>query len=364
MSVTALAEEAAQRTQRPLDQRARPDVLFVTNMWPTEHQPAFGIFVKRQVDSVRALGLDCDVLVVEGYKHRSEYVRAALRVLSLNWSRARPCLIHGHGGETSLIARCYVRGPVLVSYCGSDLLDTTRRRGSRVSAWRIRTVVLRQYSRFMTATITKSAAMEAVLPARTRRRNVVLPNGVNRNLFRPRLRHAARNQLGWPSGERVVLFVADDPAAERKRLWLARVACAEAERRIGPIRLEVACDVQPDAMPNLMAAADCLLLTSSVEGSPNVVKEAVSCGLPVISTDVGDVREVLSRVQPSWVCAAQPEALAAALVQCLSTRQRSNGWQASAWLGEGQVANRLLAVYGSLAPEATRSAGEALRSGG
>lgn len=363
MSVTEIAEEVACRTGRLLVEDARPDVLFVTNMWPTEHQPAYGIFVKRQVDSVRARGIKCDVLVVEGYRHRSEYVRAALRILSLNWSRTRPRLIHGHGGETSLIARCYLRGPVLVSYCGSDLLDTTRTRGSRISTRRIRTVVLRQYSRFMTATITKSAAMQAVLPARTRRRNVVLPNGVSRNLFRPRPRDAARDQLGWPSGERIVLFAADDPAAERKRLVLARLACAEAERRIGPIRLEVACDVRPDRMPNLMAAADCLLLTSSIEGSPNVVKEAVNCGLPVICTDVGDVREVLSRVEPSWVCAARPRALAAALVECLSTRQRSNGWQVSAWLGEDQIATRLLALYGSLAPEATRSAGEALRSG-
>lgn len=324
-------------------------MLIVTNMWPSKHDPAYGIFVRRQVQSVSALGVKCDVLLIDGRKHRWVYVGAALHILRLNWSRARPRLVHGHGGETSLIVRWYLRGPVLVSYCGCDLLGTTRADGSRIYARRIRGFVLRHCSRFMTATITKSAAMHAALPAKSRRRNLVLPNGVNRNLFRPLPHRVARAQLGWPSADPVVLFAAD-PDEDRKRLWLARSACVEAERCIGPIRLEVAYGVEPDAMPRLMAAADCLVLTSSIEGSPNVVKEAVSCGLPVITTDVGDVREVLGQVEPSWICAARPEALAAALVECLSTRRRSNGWQRATWLGEDRIAQRLGDLYESLVP--------------
>jgi glycosyltransferase involved in cell wall biosynthesis len=103
-------------------------------------------------------------------------------------------------------------------------------------------------------------------------------------------------------------------------------------------------------MPQIMAAADCLLLTSSIEGSPNVVKEAVTCGLPVIATDVGDVHDVLRGVTPSWICQADPEALAAALVECFSNPVRSNGWQQASWLGEPEIANRVLQLYRSVAP--------------
>lgn len=334
----------------PSKERQRVDILFVTNLWPTEDQPDYGIFVRRQVDSIRSRGVRCDVLFVQGYRHAWEYVRAAFQILRLNWSSARPRLIHGHGGETSLVVRWYFRGPVLVSYCGSDLLDVTRGDRTRIYAGHLRCLLLRHYSRFMTATITKSAAMQAVLPAETRLRNVVLPNGVNRNLFRPLSRGDARAELGWRPAERIVLFAAD-PNEERKRYWLARLACREAERRIGPIRIHVASGMEPDAMPRLMAAADCLLLTSSIEGSPNVVKEAVTCGLPVISTEVGDVHHILAGVEPSWICAARPEALGAALVECLASRRRSNGWQRSTRFGEDQIAKRLVDLYASLVPD-------------
>lgn len=142
-----------------------------------------------------------------------------------------------------------------------------------------------------------------------------------------------------------------EAALERKRYWLAEAACRKAENPIGPIRLEVAWGIPPRAVPRLMVAADCLLLTSAIEGSPNVVKEAVACGLPVVSTDVGDVRQVLSDVEPSWVCRSDRDQLAEALVQCLTEPRRSNGPDRSEWLGQEQIALRLLKLYQRLAPE-------------
>jgi glycosyltransferase involved in cell wall biosynthesis len=322
----------------------------VTNMWPHEFNPVYGIFVKRQVESLRALGLECDVLFVEGYRSRWDYVSLALHMLRLNCSRRQPALVHGHGGETALAVRWFIGAPVLVSYCGDDLLGTPGASGSlRLTSW-LRRFISRQHAGLMTATITKSREMATTLPRRARSHNLVLPNGVDRTLFRPRPRDEARRELGWALADRIVLFAAD-PAVERKRYWLAEAACREARRSVGDIRLHVANTAPPTVMPRLMAAADCLLLTSAIEGSPNVIKEAVSCGLPVVSTDVGDVREVLQDVEPAWICAAEPVHLSVALVQCLNAGRRSNGWERSAWLDQEQIARRLLDFYGSLAPK-------------
>jgi teichuronic acid biosynthesis glycosyltransferase TuaC len=103
-------------------------------------------------------------------------------------------------------------------------------------------------------------------------------------------------------------------------------------------------------MPLLMNAADCLLLTSETEGSPCVVKEALMCNLPVISTDVGDVRERLEGVEPSWVCPPEPEALADALSACAAAGTRSDGREKKAdELDERRIAERILALYRKVA---------------
>ena len=91
---------------------AYPEVLMVTNVWPHVGHPGCGIFVFRQIGSLRAVGLDCEVIFVEGSRTRWAYVRESLRMLGLNFSSRRP-VVHAHGGESALVARWYVRGPVV-----------------------------------------------------------------------------------------------------------------------------------------------------------------------------------------------------------------------------------------------------------
>ena len=70
-----------------------------------------------------------------------------------------------------------------------------------------------------------------------------------------------------------------------------------------------------DDVPDLMAAADRLVMSSRYEGTPNVVLEALALDLPVTSTDVGACAELLERPEDVIVPAEDAEALAAALAQ-------------------------------------------------
>jgi glycosyltransferase involved in cell wall biosynthesis len=333
-------------------------VLQVTNMWPVEADPAgpagspgprYGIFVKRQVDSLIEAGVRCDVLLVRGFESRLAYVIAAFFLLVSGLTRRRYRLVHVHAGETAFAARFYLTAPVIVTYYGDDLLGTPRADGSIPLHMRLRRAVQRAHARLATRTITQSREMERVLPASVQRRNLVIPSGVDPDLFRPIDRHAARQRLGWQPDERVALFAAD-PGNPRKRHWLAQAACEWAGEHVERVRLQVAADVAPDDIPLLMSAADCLVLTSSIEGSPNVVKEAILCNLPVATTRVGDVEEVLAGVEPSWFCDANSGAIGAALVECLREPRRSNGREASAWLSSETIARSHLDLYEELAP--------------
>jgi teichuronic acid biosynthesis glycosyltransferase TuaC len=100
-------------------------------------------------------------------------------------------------------------------------------------------------------------------------------------------------------------------------------------------------------MPLYYRAADVLLCTSKVEGSPNVVKEALACNLPVVSVPVGDVTERLAGVYPSAIVPRAPKHISEALTKILSERKRSNGREQVRHLSLEHVAQKILQVYRS-----------------
>jgi glycosyltransferase involved in cell wall biosynthesis len=344
-----------------------PDVMVVTNAWPHPEDPTYGIFIKRQVESLRELGVRVDVLFVRGYISKLAYVAGTLSLWSLS-RRARPGyrLVHAHGGESVLSALGYRRAPILLSYLGLDLLGTRRADGSVPSLSRLRRAILRRSAVLVNHTITKSYEMQLALPRSVRSRNDVVPSGVDESVFVPVARDHARQLLGWNATARIALFGGNPHRVPDlgKRFWLAEAACGSAAGRLSDLRLETLGGVDPARVPLLMSAADCLVLTSISEGSPNVVKEALMCNLPVISTPVGDVTDLLRDVSPSWVCEPSVDAIADALVECLSNPTRSNGRSKSQHLTTRSIADRVLRVYediiGRQSPEQTRSPGALL----
>jgi teichuronic acid biosynthesis glycosyltransferase TuaC len=346
--------DAGRGLRKPLltFERADPDadVLVVTSGWPNEDNETYCVFIERQMETMFQRGVRCDVLFIRGYRSPLAYLLAGLRLAAWSIKRKRRYrLVHAHSGEAALAARLYLRAPLLVSYLGDDLLGTPRADAVIPLRSKLRRALFRQHSRLARMTITKSAEMQAALPASVQRRNTVLPNGVDPSLFRPVDRTTARRPLGWSETKRVALFAAD-PDVPRKRYWLARAAVERAQTVLPDLCLHVARGIPPAEIPLLMSAADCLLLTSSIEGSPNVVKEALMCNLPVVATPVGDVRELLAEVSPSFVCEPSAEALSEALLRCVESPRRSNGRDRSRHLDAEVIADRLLALYKTAAP--------------
>jgi hypothetical protein len=161
-------------------------------------------------------------------------------------------------------------------------------------------------------------------------------------------RREARRQLGWDDSERIVLFAATKPYEPRKRLDLAQAAVRCAEEDLGPIRLVIAENLPLESIPIMMNAADCLLLTSMAEGGPLVVKEAVLCTLPVVATDVGDVRQVLAGISPSAVCKHDAREIGTALVNVLKVARRSDGRDQRTALDQSTTIVQLLDLYHEL----------------
>lgn len=147
-------------------------------------------------------------------------------------------------------------------------------------------------------------------------------------------------------GTRYVLFGAD-PGRPRKRYALAQAAVAAAAPRVGfPLELLPLHGRPHEEIARTMRAGDALLLTSNLEGSPNVVKEAMASNLRIVSVDVGDTRERLEDVAGCRVTADDsPEALGAALAELLGETGEPAGREAVRELSLEAVAERVRGIY-------------------
>jgi len=320
-------------------------VLFVTNMYPEQGRRWYGSFLRTQVESLRKIGLDVTVLHIRGHTGPAAYAAGAARVAALN----RSCpfdVVHAHYGHSGVLGRTQLRAPLVISYLGSDLLGLRSPSGSITRRGRLEVSVFKRLSWLAAATITKSEEMARVLPEPCRRRNHVIPNGVDLDRFRPIPRDEARRQLGWSTDERVALFVG---FAVVKNRALADAVSSRVAQTLAGARLRVAARLPPEHVPLWMSAADALLLTSHAEGSPNVVKEAMACELPVVSTPVGDVPERLRGLPGCHVRPPEVDALADALAEALVHGRVPEARVRIEELSLRRVAERIAAVYETVA---------------
>jgi len=317
-------------------------VLAVTNLWP-EGDSHRGVFVAEQVRALQRLGVWVDIEVIGQSRGVKDYLLAARRVRRR--ARAgRYDLVHVHYGLTALSAR-FVGAPRVLSLYGSDINARWQQMLTRLG-WG--------------GTAARIYVCRALARTAHDRRGVVVPGGVDFDLFAPVDRGQARTALGIGPDEPVVLFGGEPDRWVKGYDVFTDVLAALRERGIPVRELLLAEPGQARGdVPRKFAAADVLLFTSRKgrEGSPGVVKEANAMGLPVVSVAVGDVAEVLSGVEPSAVVDfpqrwGDPSArgelvdcLADRTAEVLASRARSNGREATTWLESTAVAARIVGVY-------------------
>jgi glycosyltransferase involved in cell wall biosynthesis len=322
-------------------------VLVVTNMYPTEARPVNGTFVADQVRSLREAGVEAEVLFADrAHEGRKVYRQLGRRTRALV-AETKPHLIHVmYGGVMAdVVTRAVADCPVLISFCGDDLQGNAGGGLRGTLSGRYSMMASARAARRAEGIIVKSRnLLQALAHSADKARVWTVPNGVDFSRFIPRDRVESQERLGWSTGRLHVLFPAPPTRAE-KRFSLAQAAVRVLARSGLEVELHALDGVLHDDVPVWLTAANAVVLTSVREGSPNVVKEALACNVPIVSVDVGDVRERLGGIDGCFIADPTPLDLGAKLVEVVQSDKRIDGRDRIADLSLERVAERLQEIY-------------------
>jgi glycosyltransferase involved in cell wall biosynthesis len=322
-------------------------ILIVTNMYPTMHTPALGTFVEQQIKGLRQVGLDTDMVFINRVKKGMSVYLGLGRQLRTRIAKFAPDLVHVmYGGVMANQVVCAVEDrPIIVSFCGSDLMGEPLSGPLRKLFAGYGVLASHRAARRASGIVVKSRELQNMLPEGVDQSRVrIISNGIDLERFRPLDRETCCNRLGWHADRFHILF-ATSTGNPVKRPGLALDA-VEAVKRLG-IHAEIhqLQGVSHNEVPVWLNASDVVLLTSVHEGSPNIVKEALACDVPVVSVDVGDVRERIEGIEGCYLALPESGDLATKLSLVYTGPRRVIGRVKMQELSLEHVALRLKGFY-------------------
>ncbi|RVU25111.1 glycosyltransferase [Streptomyces antnestii] len=343
----------------------------VTVCAPTEVAHVYGfadvgaqhVTVPRSSDpgSVAALRLACaDADLVHAHG-----LHAALRASLALSGRTTPLVVtwhtrsHAEGARAHLLRlleRRVARAASVVLGTSSDLVERARVRGARDA--RLAAVAFPAPRRPDTPEPTPTPGFEGDEghegpedPERLRHKALAELGAVDRPLLMAvgsLVKHRGYDTLldaarTWRHLTPVPLVVIAGEGPERGAL----------QRRIESEQLPVRLVGRRDDVPELLAAADVALLTSSGESRSILAQEALHARVPLVATDVGGIRELVGDAAELVPC-GDAHALADAVTHLLSDPVRRDhlkergATQAATWPTEDETVAQVLSVYDEL----------------
>lgn len=290
-----------------------------------------GCVVKNQGESLRGGGINVDYFLIKpgfwGYL-------IAIHKLRIKYNLGQFDLVHAHYSLCGFVAGLAGCKPLVVSLMGSDIYTSGFLR-----------MVIRIFIRHKwTETIVKTRQMKELIAIDSIH---IIPNGVDIERFRPIPKEIARQHIGYKENKRLIVFIAVKNRKE-KNLDLAMDTIKHLNDN--SVDFKHIHDVPNQEIPYYLNAADVMLLTSKREGSVNVIKEAMACNCPVVSTDVGDVRWVTGNTDGCFITSFEPEDVAQKIKAALDFGKKTEGRKKIFDLGldSDNIVRKLIVLYEKL----------------
>lgn len=319
-------------------------VLFVSSIFESDCTANYTMpFIDRQMESLKKAGLDVIPFSLQTNKSRLNYVRM-VSLINKIIIKKNISIVHAHFIYSALPCIINKKVPLVLSLMGTDVLGKVDKK--------FIVKIKNLFSRFLILTllprcdavIVKSNEMKKFVS----HPNIhVIPNGIDFDTFAPMNMRAAKKTLHRCSDRSIILF-AGNPENLRKNYALALHVYKIVLKKYPNVDLIPLKNIPHSKVPFYLNAASCLLLTSFNEGSPNILKEALACNVPVVSVDVGDAAERLQGLEMCAVCDFDAYALANPICRILENPGRPELRDKIRYLDNSLIADKINKLYQTL----------------
>ena len=292
---------------------------------PEVNFPLYQAFIYDQMKAVSTLGVEFDTFLIKGkgikgYFNNINRLRQKIKEGNFD-------LVHAHFSLSGLVSILASPIPVVITFHGSDINKKPLNIISSLITWKVSAGIY----------VSEQLKQKAYIKTRN---SYVIPCGIDLDVFFPEEKEVTKLKEGLSLDKKYILFSSrfDNPV---KNVPLAESAISTIEN--APTLLELK-GRKRDQVRTILNAVDALLMTSISEGSPQVIKEAMACNCPIVSTNVGDVAEVIAKTKQCFI-ANKKEAIAEALKKILHTDQRTNGRERIKKYDNKIIAEKIFSVY-------------------
>ncbi len=303
---------------------------------------SYGIepFIKTQGESLKRKEIILDYHPVKGNGFKG-YLK---NIKDIKKKAKEYDIIHAHYGLIGLLIKfTFVRKPIVLSLMGSDVngfYNYSGKRNKRSYLFMFLTFLASISSNVL---IVKSKSMLKTIPLK--RKIKIIPNGVDFSLFKPVDKESCKRELGIDLEAKVILFLANQ-LKPVKNYTLAKNAVKKGKNDnllfLNPY------PIKQTEFVKYLNACDVFILTSFNEGSPNVIKEAMACNIPIVSTDVGDVKEIIGNTDGCFITSFDPDDVAQKIQLAVDFGERTTGRKDIKHLDTEIVAQKIIQIYKEL----------------
>ena len=283
-------------------------------------------FITEQVASLKKKGIKADFFLIKGkllgYLMSVFMLRELLKNSKYN-------IVHAHFGLSGLVAVQQRICPVVISFIG-EINFPILRMISKIS------IRFSTFNIFVSEELRRKVAVV--------KRFAIIPYGVNLKTFRPLNKIECRDALNLPLDKKIVLFSSTFDRDEKNYPLAKKVI----ESIDGLILLELSKGYKRNEINLLLNACDLLLLTSTKEGSPQVIKEAMACNCPIVSTNVGDVKDVIDGTKGCYITTFDPIDVADKIKLAFAFNKKTDGREKIKHLDNNIIAEKVISVYNKI----------------